>query len=66
MKIKRRAYEKSKPASPFRYFNSAPEVILTAAMLYIRYPLRNVEDGRCQGNFWGERFSLRSGPMDLG
>ncbi|MEK7343725.1 MAG: IS6 family transposase [Pseudomonadota bacterium] len=34
------------PASPFRYFNSSPEVIRTAVMLYIRYPLslRNVED----------------------
>lgn len=37
---------KRKPANPFRYFNSAPEVILTAVLLYIRYPLslRNVED----------------------
>ena len=37
---------KRMPASPFRYFNSAPEVILTAVLLYIRYPLslRNVED----------------------
>ena len=34
------------PASPFRYFNSSPEVIRAAVMLYIRYPLslRNVED----------------------
>jgi len=35
-----------KPASPFRYFNSSPEVIRMAVMLYVRYPLslRNVED----------------------
>lgn len=32
--------------SPFRYFNSSPEVIRMAVMLYVRYPLslRNVED----------------------
>ena len=32
--------------SPFRYFNSSPEVIRLAVMLYIRYPLslRQVED----------------------
>jgi putative transposase len=35
-----------KPASPFRYFNSAPEVIRLVVMMYIRFPLslRNVED----------------------
>ena len=32
--------------SPFRYFNSSPEVIRLAVMLYIRHPLslRQVED----------------------
>jgi len=32
--------------SPFRYFNSSPEVIRLTVMLYIRYPLslRQVED----------------------
>ena len=32
--------------SPFKYFNSSPEVIRLAVMLYVRYPLslRNVED----------------------
>ena len=32
--------------NPFRYFNSSPEVIRGAVMLYIRYPLslRQVED----------------------
>ena len=32
--------------NPFRYFNSSPEVIRLAVMLYIRYPLslRQVED----------------------
>src|SRR6187402_3274020 len=35
-----------KPASPFRYFNSPPEVIRLAVMMYVRFPLslRNVED----------------------
>ena len=35
-----------KPASPFRYFNSSPEVIRLAVLLYVKYPLslRNVED----------------------
>ncbi|MDX3899303.1 MAG: hypothetical protein QHC40_02110 [Sphingobium sp.] len=35
-----------KPAgNPFRYFNSSPEVIRLAVMMYVRYPLslRNVE-----------------------
>ena len=32
--------------NPFRYFNSLPEVIRLAVMMYIRYPLslRQVED----------------------
>ena len=32
--------------NPFRYFNSSPEVIRLAVMMYVRYPLslRNVED----------------------
>ena len=32
--------------NPFRYFNSSPEVIPLAVMMYIRYPLslRQVED----------------------
>ncbi len=36
----------SKPANPFRCFNSSPEVIRLAVMMYVRYPLslRNVED----------------------
>jgi transposase-like protein len=35
-----------KPASPFRYFNSSPEIIRLVVMMYVRYPLslRNVED----------------------
>ena len=35
-----------KPASPFRYFHSSPEVIRLVVMMYIRFPLslRNVED----------------------
>jgi putative transposase len=33
-------------SNPFRYFNSSPEVIRLAVMMYVRYPLslRNVED----------------------
>ena len=36
----------TKPASPFRYFNSSPEVIRLVVLMYVRYPLslRNVED----------------------
>jgi putative transposase len=35
-----------KSASPFRYFNSSPDVIRLVVMMYIRFPLslRNVED----------------------
>ena len=35
-----------KPASPFRYFNSSPEVIRFVEMMYVRFPLslRSVED----------------------
>ncbi len=34
------------PASPFRYFNSSPELIRLVVMMYVKYPvsLRNVED----------------------
>src|ERR1700686_1396125 len=33
-------------SNPFRYFNSSPEVIRLAVMMYVKYPLslRNVED----------------------
>jgi putative transposase len=32
--------------NPFRYFNSSPEMIRLAAMMYVLYPLslRNVDD----------------------
>ncbi len=35
-----------KPASPFRYFNSSPEIIRLVVMMYVRFPLslRNVKD----------------------
>ena len=35
-----------KPADPFRYFHSSPELIGLVVMMYIRFPLslRNVED----------------------
>jgi putative transposase len=34
------------PASPFRYFNSSPEVIRLVVVMYVRFPLslRNFED----------------------
>ena len=34
------------PASPFRYFNSSPEVIRLVVMMYAKYPLshRHIED----------------------
>ena len=37
---------RAKPTSPFRYFNSSPEVIRLVVMMYVKYPLslRNVED----------------------
>ena len=36
----------AKSTNPFRYFDSAPEVILLVVMMYVKYPLslRNVED----------------------
>jgi putative transposase len=36
----------TKPAIPFRYFNSSPEVIRLVVMMYVKFPLslRNVED----------------------
>src|ERR1700761_9518427 len=37
---------KPKPPSPFRWFDSSPEVIRLVVMIYVKYPLslRNVED----------------------
>ena len=37
---------RAKPASPFRCFNSSPEVIRLVVLMYVRFPLslRNVED----------------------
>jgi putative transposase len=60
----------SKPANPFRYFNSSPEVIRLVVMMYVKYPLslRNVEDLLAERGidichetvrFWWNRF----GPM---
>jgi len=36
----------TRPANPFRYFDSSPKVIRLVVMMYVRYPLslRNVED----------------------
>jgi len=60
----------TRPANPFRYFNSSPEVIRLVVMMYVRFPLslRNVEDllfergiDICHETvrFWWNRF----GPM---
>ncbi|EQB30280.1 hypothetical protein M529_20645 [Sphingobium ummariense RL-3] len=40
------AHMSKHPASPFRYFNSSPEVIRLVVLMYARYPLSlwNVED----------------------
>jgi hypothetical protein len=37
---------RAKPPSPFRGFNSSPEVIRLVVFMYVRFPLslRNVED----------------------
>jgi putative transposase len=37
---------RAKPASPFKRFNSSPEVIRLVVLMYVRFPLslRNVED----------------------
>jgi putative transposase len=42
----------SKAESPFRYFNSSPEVIRLVVLMYVRFPLslRNVEDGTVRLN----------------
>ena len=58
-----------KPASPFRYFNSSPEIICLVVLMYVRFPLslRNVEDllfergiDICHETvrFWWNRFGL--------
>ena len=54
---------------PFRYFNTSPEVIRLAVMLYVRFPLslRNVENllhergievSHETVRYWWNRFSL--------
>jgi putative transposase len=64
---------RAKPPSPFKYFNSSPEVIWLVVMMYTRFPLslRNVEDlvfergiDICHetARFWWNR----SGPMLAG
>ena len=61
---------RAKPPSPFRCFNSSPEVIWLVVMMYVRFPLslRNVEDllhergidiSHETVRFWWNRF----GPM---
>ena len=64
---------RAKPASPFRCFNSSPEVIRLVVMIYVRFPLsfRNVDEllfergiDLCHETvrFWWNRF----GPMFAG
>ena len=59
--------------NPFRYFNSSPEVIRLAAMMYIRYPLslrqveeilfeRGIDISHETVRYWWNRF----GPMFAG
>ncbi len=40
-----------KPASPFRYFNSSPEVIRLVLLMFVHFPLslRNVDDLLLEG-----------------
>ena len=60
--------------SPFRYFNSSPEIIRLVVMMYVRFPLslRNVEDLRFERGidichetvrFWWSRFGPLSAIM---
>ena len=64
---------RAKPPSPFRCFNSSPEVIRLVVLMYVRFPLslRNVEDLLFERGvdvshetirFWWNRF----GPMFAG
>src|SRR6195952_35764 len=64
---------KPKPDSPFKRFNSSPEIIRMVVMLYVRFPLslRNVEDLLSEhgvdvsyetGRFWWNRFGPRFAP----
>jgi putative transposase len=56
--------------NPFRYFNSSPEIICLAVMMYVRYPLslrqvkdllfeRGIDISHVTVRFWWDRF----GPM---
>jgi transposase-like protein len=40
--------------NPFKYFNSSPEVIRIAVLMYVKYPLslRNVEDLLAERGIW--------------
>lgn len=64
---------KRRPASPFRYFNSSPEISRLVVVMYVRFPLslRNVEDLLAERGIdichetvrhWWDRF----GPMFAG
>jgi hypothetical protein len=42
---------RTRPANPFRYFKTSPDVIRLAVMMYVRFPwsLRNVENADGDG-----------------
>jgi hypothetical protein len=52
----------SKPANPFRYFNSSPEVIRLVVMMYVKYPLslRNVEDLLAERGIYSVRHEVET------
>ena len=58
-------------SNPFRYFNSSPEIIRLAVLMYVKYPLslRNVEDLLAERGidishetvrFWWNQFILQA------
>jgi putative transposase len=40
--------------TPFRYFNSSPEIIRLTVMMYIRYPHTSKKHGNCQADGGGQ------------
>ena len=53
--------------NPFRNFNSSPEVIRVAVMMYIRYPLslRQAEDKRGGGYYITDYYNIASASYGL-
>ena len=48
-------------SNPFRYFNSSPEIIRLAVLMYVKYPLslRNVEDLLAEREIGGSHETVR-------